>query len=242
VILRSLVLRKQKIILFSVFWGVIKMKTKVFCAALLGLIFAIPSQAAVIYSASGNIGGTATPDLGYVPSFTIQLQFTYSANDPIQGGPDMGTLVDEEGNINWHDSQLEVQGSGHVLASVWPYYPTGVVIDLGVVKDGSNTVSYGYNLSSQTIFGQLNGGAVVSAIFGIRLDPVSSGYDQQVWAFGQGDGTFIGVEGAYNGPISSAIISTGGVPEPSTWAMMLAGFAGLGFLGYRRNKGATLAV
>ena len=29
---------------------------------------------------------------------------------------------------------------------------------------------------------------------------------------------------------------TGSVPEPSTWAMMLAGFAGLGFAGYRRAK------
>jgi hypothetical protein len=26
------------------------------------------------------------------------------------------------------------------------------------------------------------------------------------------------------------------VPEPSTWAMMLAGFAGLGFLGYRQSR------
>jgi hypothetical protein len=26
------------------------------------------------------------------------------------------------------------------------------------------------------------------------------------------------------------------VPEPSTWAMMLAGFAGLAFAGYRRAK------
>jgi hypothetical protein len=33
-----------------------------------------------------------------------------------------------------------------------------------------------------------------------------------------------------------------GVPETSTWVMMLAGFAGLGFLGYRRNKAATLAA
>ncbi|MGO8737645.1 hypothetical protein [Rhodoblastus sp.] len=32
------------------------------------------------------------------------------------------------------------------------------------------------------------------------------------------------------------------VPELSTWVMMLAGSAGLGFLGYRRNKGATLAA
>jgi hypothetical protein len=31
--------------------------------------------------------------------------------------------------------------------------------------------------------------------------------------------------------------ATGGVvPEPSTWAMMLAGFAGVGFLGYRRSR------
>ena len=28
------------------------------------------------------------------------------------------------------------------------------------------------------------------------------------------------------------------VPEPSTWAMLLMGFAGLGFVGYRRTRGA----
>ena len=30
------------------------------------------------------------------------------------------------------------------------------------------------------------------------------------------------------------------VPEPSTWAMMLLGFAGLGFAGYRRRNGKTI--
>jgi hypothetical protein len=34
---------------------------------------------------------------------------------------------------------------------------------------------------------------------------------------------------------SNAAIQTG-VPEPSTWAMMLLGFAGLGFMSYRRTK------
>ena len=29
------------------------------------------------------------------------------------------------------------------------------------------------------------------------------------------------------------------VPEPSTWAMMLLGFVGLGFVGYRRKRGAV---
>lgn len=32
------------------------------------------------------------------------------------------------------------------------------------------------------------------------------------------------------------------VPEPSTWAMMCLGFAGLGFLGYRARKTASIAA
>ncbi len=31
-------------------------------------------------------------------------------------------------------------------------------------------------------------------------------------------------------------------PEPSTWAMLLFGFAGLGFAGYRKAKGAALSA
>jgi PEP-CTERM motif len=30
----------------------------------------------------------------------------------------------------------------------------------------------------------------------------------------------------------------GGVPEPSTWAMILIGFAGLGYAGYRKSRRA----
>ena len=31
-------------------------------------------------------------------------------------------------------------------------------------------------------------------------------------------------------------VSLTAVPEPSTWAMMILGFAGLGFAGYRKTK------
>jgi hypothetical protein len=31
------------------------------------------------------------------------------------------------------------------------------------------------------------------------------------------------------------------VPEPSTWAMMIMGFAGVGYMTYRRRKTAALA-
>jgi PEP-CTERM motif len=36
-------------------------------------------------------------------------------------------------------------------------------------------------------------------------------------------------------------VTTLAVPEPSTWAMMLIGFAGLGFAGYRRARGPHAA-
>jgi len=35
---------------------------------------------------------------------------------------------------------------------------------------------------------------------------------------------------------------TSGVPEPATWAMMMLGFAGLGFAGYRKGKSARTAL
>jgi hypothetical protein len=40
-----------------------------------------------------------------------------------------------------------------------------------------------------------------------------------------------------DGPSFSGTVSiSGGVPETSTWVMMLAGFVGLGFVGYSRNR------
>jgi len=35
---------------------------------------------------------------------------------------------------------------------------------------------------------------------------------------------------------------TVGTPEPSTWAMMLIGFAGLGFAGYRASRRTGMAA
>jgi hypothetical protein len=37
-------------------------------------------------------------------------------------------------------------------------------------------------------------------------------------------------------------VSVTPVPEPSTWAMMLAGFAGIAFVAYRASRKAASAV
>jgi hypothetical protein len=49
---------------------------------------------------------------------------------------------------------------------------------------------------------------------------------------------FYGTDSTY----TNYAFKVSGVPELSTWAMMLAGFAGLGFVGYRRNKAAASAA
>jgi hypothetical protein len=48
---------------------------------------------------------------------------------------------------------------------------------------------------------------------------------------------------AFDGVTVGGRAVTGAVPEPSTWAMLLLGFAGIGFMGYRRkSKSALMAA
>ena len=52
-----------------------------------------------------------------------------------------------------------------------------------------------------------------------------------------------GVSGRIAGANTAVTVSfsgVSGVPEPSTWAMMALGFAGLGFLGFARHAATTL--
>ena len=43
------------------------------------------------------------------------------------------------------------------------------------------------------------------------------------------------IEGVPAGPAAAA------APEPATWAMMLIGFAGIGYVGFRKTKGGSRA-
>ena len=46
----------------------------------------------------------------------------------------------------------------------------------------------------------------------------------------------------FNGALPVAAVPTAAVPEPSTWAMLIAGFAGLSFLGWRRTRNGAVAA
>ena len=58
--------------------------------------------------------------------------------------------------------------------------------------------------------------------------------------------TVIDLRSQFSSPSQNAIevanFSISAVPEASTWAMMLLGFAGVGFLAYRRKREATFRL
>jgi hypothetical protein len=60
------------------------------------------------------------------------------------------------------------------------------------------------------------------------------------FAYGTTPNTYIDY---YNGQFIPANFSVSAIPEPSTWAMMVLGFAGIGFMAYRRkSKPALIAA
>jgi hypothetical protein len=65
-----------------------------------------------------------------------------------------------------------------------------------------------------------------SVFFHIQADPYS----------------YVNDYGTFSATPSGGPFGVDGVPEPSTWAMMILGFAGIGAMTYRRRKNAMLAA
>jgi hypothetical protein len=183
--------------------------------------------------ATGQIAGTVSGGPGFTtPTFTnindlLVAEFGPNFNSQATGVNDSGWVVgfyqptsttftgflDESGVV----SSITVPGSVSTQALG--------VNDLGAIVGD-------YTLPNGDMFGFLDQGGVFTTI-----DPFGS---TVVTANGINDkGVIVGFYGDANGNT----IGFATVPEPSTWAMMALGFAGLGFAGYRKaqRKGAALA-
>jgi hypothetical protein len=70
----------------------------------------------------------------------------------------------------------------------------------------------------------------------------TSTYDNQTFSsLGATPGTYKWTWGTGANQNITLVVGTAAIPEPSTWAMLLLGFAGLGFAGFRRaRKGAVV--
>jgi probable HAF family extracellular repeat protein len=182
--------------------------------------------------------GVAT-DLGRLPGFTRGVP--YAINDA-------GGVVGLSGN-----------DSGPTEATLWS---GGMVTDLGHVPGTVGSVAFAINDAGQAV-GRSDFEICCSYhatlwIGGVAIDLNtvldSSGIGWTLW-FANGVNTFGQIVGFGTNPSGEPdaflltpcptceIVETlppppSGVPETSTWMMMLIGFAGLGFAGHRRARGA----
>jgi hypothetical protein len=92
----------------------------------------------------------------------------------------------------------------------------------GIIELVDNTGKFGLDIDFDSFFGPSHISISAGDAVDIVLDPQNRG------EFQSGEGTHGGIT------LSSA------VPEPSTWAMMILGFCGVGFMAYRRKNQMAL--
>lgn len=201
--------------------------------------------------AAGLIGGAALPaaaqDFGFsclsnnsgsCSSFESQLNLSLSGS----GNTVTFTFTNLAGGLASSIADIYLNGAFSFLSALSP-----VISDSGAgvsFSSGANpgdppgtgntwTTSYSADSDSPTQPNGANPGEFVAFTFtGTDL------YNQSLSAFGSGGLAAVHLQGLAGG--YSETLVTGGsvtpVPEPQTYALMLAGLAVVGFMGRRRNK------
>jgi hypothetical protein len=132
----------------------------------------------------------------------------------------------------WQSPTVSGIGSGANGAGVFDFSPTGVNL-----QDGHTYVAF---LSTYGIAGNSGQATVGSCLSFSQCTSVDSHLGNLVAAnvFPDGTTTWSNANFAFDATFQATVSA---VPEPSTWAMMILGFFGVGFLAYRRRSGTAVA-
>jgi hypothetical protein len=180
-------------------------------------------------SSFGSLTGTITTDgtVGVGLSPSIIIGWNLLLNDAV----DAANLTNANSFISYNFSNL-LSATQSELA--FDFSPTTCC---GYVQQNLEFTSSVNGARVVTIFAAIapNSGNSVGSFGGIGIDVGYTGYETLTYLSGPG------IPGPGLLPIGSAIAEPApAIPEPSTWAMMLLGFAGVGFLAYRRKSKPTL--
>ena len=153
--------------------------------------------------------GQSSPDLGvFLDAISTALPEKAYATTLIGGASNVAEALLGPGDEIFGTSILSFPGS-----STFDFSFRGDLI-LGVIDGGADIIVNGTEISPAEGFAE-------DTVFDTVFDLGSFGPNIELTITGTGTFAF-----------------GGAVPEASTWAMLLLGFAGLGFTGYRQTRGA----
>ncbi len=118
----------------------------------------------------------------------------------------------------------------HVVAAVSAAAFAAVLSAPGAHAANVEITNVGFIGASTNIFGFFNGTGVETGIILLTAEAHPTPYSLSLFPGAKGEA--FGAGQAFSAAI----------PEPGTWAMMLLGFAGLGFAGWRRTRPKLLIV
>jgi hypothetical protein len=200
-------------------------------ASLVGEYFTVSSSPTSVDNALSLIAGqtpTATFDASTIcfPSCTPTV---------VSDNNNLSTFL---GAGNYANLSNDVSGlSNHVLVLTgWIYIATAGQYNFDLFSDDGSRLLIDNSLSVEKGAGAIN----PFPYYGVF--DLSSGFHQiQIVQFEDGTDTGLAVHLKGEGIDPSLLVAS--VPEPSTWVMMLLGFAGLGVVTYRkRQKSLVCAV
>ena len=186
-------------------------------SALIGSTFSDPGMNALVGAGTGLLGAsdaTTTTNIYSINPTTAAL--TVRATSPLPSAGDLafagGTLFESAVDLDRFDQLVDV--TTHSIVGQF-HTPT----------------TFGFS----NVNGLADNGATMYAVAGTEIYSVNLGNGLLTPVLNySGHGL-----GAANG---AAFDPPGTIPEPSTWMMMLLGFVGLGFFGYRASrKGVAVA-
>jgi hypothetical protein len=179
------------------------------------------AQADVIYSLPNTIVGNQsfTGELGL--DFTVNAPITIDSLGAFTNGasPIDVTLYDSSGVGLAHT--VITAGSGYSFNSIAPLVLTGGTYQIAAYGYNALNLDYNPDQAGGTVQASFNmlGGALTQngAFYSFTTGQLATTSDAFTETYGAGD-------------------FTAAVPEQSTWGMMLLGFAGVGFMAYRRKN------
>ena len=150
---------------------------------------------------------------------------------------------------DWSYTLTNGQGSGYGTFDAGATLPALITDATGIISSDP-----GFGVGPFTVIGISGYAGADNTIYALGFDDnrvslggislATSAGDINIFYLNGAPGVTNSVENPGGGlvALSPADLSVAAVPEPSTWAMMLLGFVGLGFAGYRRARTGRAAL